>query len=120
LIMKNILDLSLSDNSLTLHWFQKEPWDNNKLSNNSLFIDIDWKIYSSDMASTSYWRLVKNDLFIWRIEDMDLWIFASGCFDKNDKTLIELQNKIFNKVEWQRQLHEIMDYFSKYLNEKSK
>ena len=51
-IMKYILDLSLTDGSLRLYGFKENKGYDTSLANNTIFSDVDGKIYYSDMAAT--------------------------------------------------------------------
>jgi hypothetical protein len=118
-IMKEILDLSLEDNSLKLYWFQENLWEELKLANNTIFIDIDWKIYYSDIVSTFTWKKIKKDLFLWEIKKIKLEEIENYNFQKQKEIISKLEENIYNKVKWQRELKKIMDYFSVYLNNKN-
>jgi hypothetical protein len=118
-IMKEILDLSLVDNTLKLYWFQENLWEELKLANNTIFIDVDTKIYYSDIVSTFNGLQIKEDLFLWKIEKFNLEKFLKYSFEKEKRSIGKLEENIYNRIKWQRELHKIMDYFSKYLNSKN-
>lgn len=113
-IMKKILDSSIIEKDIKLYWFQDNSWYNKSLINNSIFIDYDWKIYLSDIICTNIWKTLKNDLYLWSIDN----------YNMNDTLSLSLKQNILNNFEkqiskniwWQGKLHKIMDYFSKYLN----
>jgi len=112
--MKKILDNSIIEKDIKLYWFQDNSWYNKSLINNSIFIDYDWKIYLSDIICTNIWKTLKKDLYLWSIDN----------YNMNDTLILSLKQNILNNFEkqiskniwWQDKLHEIMDYFSKYLN----
>lgn len=114
-VLRNIMDKSLADNEIRLYWFQLNDWYNISLIKESLFIDIDLKVYYSDFVSTYIWNKIRNDLLLWELESISL-----KCINIYWKeTLIFLhENEIISKVKWQKELHKIMDYFSIYLNKK--
>lgn len=115
-VLKKIIDLSIIDSSIKLYWFQSNNWYNSSLINDSLFIDTNLNIYYSDFVSTFYWKDIKNDLFISKIEPI---INISNFILGNKKNiLLDFEKKLIDKIDWQKQLHLIMDYFSIYLNKK--
>jgi hypothetical protein len=83
------------------------------LINNSLFIDVDWNIYSSDFVITNIWKKIKNKLYLWNINNIIV---------NTDNLLLNsiVIEDLVRWVEWQQKLYKIMDYFSKYLNSKNK
>jgi len=117
-IMKEILDLSLEDKSLKLYWFQENLWEEISLANNTIFIDVDTSIYYSDIVSTFNWKRIKKELFLWKIREFNLKYNINNKFKKEKISIGKLEENIYNKVKWQKELHKIMDYFSKYLNSK--
>ncbi len=117
--MKWVLDLSIRDDSLRLYWFRENKWYDTSLINPSIFIDVDGKIYFSDFVSTFFWKKIQDDLFLWNLENFSLKKLENFDFDTQKKALHCLETKINNSVEWQKQLHKIMDYFSEYLNKKN-
>lgn len=118
-IMKYILDLSLEDKELRLYWFRENLWEDTSLANNTFFIDIDSKIYYSDIVSTFNWDAIKNDLFLGDSSTLNLLNFDLNIINNKKYIISDLEKKIYNKIKWQRELHKIMDYFSKYLNKKN-
>ena len=122
-IMKEILDLQILKveelDPLKLYWFQENLWEETSLANNTIFIDVDCKVYYSDIVSTFNWKGIKNDLFLWKIEKINLNKILEYTFEKEKKSISKLEEKIYNKIKGQRELHKIMDYFSKYLNYKN-
>ena len=118
-VMKYILDLKLKNDDLRLFWFQSIKWEESKLTNNSFFINTDWKIYYSDIVSNFFWEKLKKELFIWNIEDINLKKIENKKFEKEKKVIRKLEEYIYTKVKWQKELEKIMDYFSKYLNNKN-
>lgn len=118
-IIKEILDLSLEDITLKLYWFQENMWKETSLANNTVFIDVDTKIYYSDIVSTFNWKKIKKDLFLWKIENFNLENNINNEFKKEKISISKLEENIYNKMKWQKELHKIMDYFSKYLNSKN-
>ncbi len=117
-IMKEILDLSLEDNSLKLYWFQENFWEELKLTNNTIFIDIDSKVYYSDIVSTFSGKKIKKDLFLGEIINFKLEKLEKNNFKKQKEIIRKLEEDIYNRVSWQRELQKIIDYFSVYLNNK--
>ncbi len=117
-IMKEILDLSLKDKNLKFYWFQENFWEELKLVNNTVFIDVDSKIYYSDVVSTFYWKKIKKDLFLWNIEKFSLEKIQNYDFKKEKNSIVKLEGTIYFKIKWQKQLQKIMNYFSVYLNNK--
>jgi MoaA/NifB/PqqE/SkfB family radical SAM enzyme len=115
-LFKEIIDLSLQDKTLKLYWFVENKWENFCLLNESLFIDIDLNLYYTDFVSTYYWKEIKKDLHIWNINEISLANIMD--FSNFITKISKVEQKIYSLVNWQRQLHKIMDYFSKYLNEK--
>ncbi len=118
-IMKEILDLSLIDKTLKLYWFQENLWEELKLANNTIFVDIDSKIYYSDIVSTFTWKKVKQDLFLGNLKEFNLEKLGNYNFKKEKGFISKLEENIYNKVKWQRQLQKVMNYFSEYLNKKN-
>lgn len=115
-VLKKIIDLSIVDSSIKLYWFQSNNWYNSSLINDSLFIDTNLNIYYSDFVSTFYWKDIKNDLFISKIEPItNIPNFILG---NKKNILLDFEKKLIDKIDWQKQLHLIMDYFSIYLNKK--
>lgn len=115
-IMKKISDLKKSDDSLRLYGFQENIWYETNLFNNVIFVDIDWKIYYWDAVSTFYGQEIKKDMYLWDISSFNISDLDDLDFSKYRSKVDELENKLYSNVKWQRQLHKIMDYFSKYLN----
>ena len=118
-VMKKILDLTFNDKDLLLYWFMENDWTKTNLFNNVIFVDIDWKIYYSDLASTYYWKEIKEDLFLWNVWDFSLSSLENHDFKKEENAIKKLEDSIYKKVSWQKELHKVMDYFSVYLNEKN-
>jgi len=119
-VMKYILDLGLKNKGLNLYWFQENFWVRASLVNDSIFIDIDWKVYYTDIVSTYNWKTLKDKLLLWNINDIRLCKVINYNFKKEDKVIGKLEESLYNKVSWQRELHKIMDYFSVYLNKNAK
>lgn len=119
-IMKYVLDLKLKDNSLRLYWFQENLWTGSSLINNTIFIDIDTKVYYSDIVSTSLWQKIKQELFLWNIDEISLKEINNIDFKKEKNAISLLEKNIYNEINWQKQLIKIMDYFSEYLNKRDK
>lgn len=116
-VMKKILDLSQGDKNIHLYGFQQNAWYNNSLLNRSIFIDIDGKLYYTDFVSTFLWEKIKSKLFLGKSDEVDL---SKELFlDEKQKILTVYEQVITRKVEGQRQLHKLMDYFSNYLNHTS-
>jgi len=115
-IMKVILNMSIKDRHIKLYWFEENDWEKTSLANNTIFIDVDWKIYYSDIVSTFYWNSIKNELLLWDINSYNLEKLEKYNFEKEKKVISKLEENIYNKVIGQRQLHKLMDYFSVYLN----
>lgn len=118
-IMKNILNISIKDNSLELYWFQENHWDNSSLINKSFFIDVDWLMYYSDIISNFFWENLKNLLFLWKIEKIFLKDFFDKDFSKQQKIISNTLENIYNNVIGQKQLNKMINYFSIYLNSKN-
>ncbi len=115
-IMKNILDLTKEDNRLKLVWFQENAWKKISLVNDSVFIDVDSKVYYSDIVSTFAWKDFKDKLFLWNIYDLKLSdIDYTKCKNKQE-IISKIEEKTYTEIVWQKELHKIMDYFSEYLN----
>lgn len=115
-IMKKILDKFIENKDIKLFWFQNNSWYNASLTYDALFIDIDQKIYYSDFVSTYLWKIIKDDLYIWNLNNFSIWNDL-GEIIFNKKNRLNLYEKaITNKIKWQIELHKVMDYFSKYLN----
>ena len=117
-IMKSILDLSLRDTSLRLYGFMENAWYDTSLANNTIFIDIDGKIYYSDMASTFSGKKIKENIYLWNIDEIDIWNIWDNSFAEQRKYITLLEERIYASVPGQRELHKIMDYFSEYLSSK--
>lgn len=115
-VLKKIIDLSIVDSSINLYWFQSNNWYNSSLINDSLFIDTNLNIYYSDFVSTFYWKDIKNDLFISKIEPITN--IPNFILRNKKNILLDFEKKLIDKIDWQKQLHLIMDYFSIYLNKK--
>jgi len=118
-IMKEILNLSLIDKTLKLYGFQENLWEELKLANNTIFINIDWKVYYSDIVSTFIWSYLKKDLYLGNIKEFNLKVLQNYNFEKEKIFISKLEENIYNKVKWQRKLAKIMNYFSTYLNKKN-
>ncbi len=116
--IKYILDLSIKENKLRMYWFMNGKWWESKLSYNSLFINIDKKIYYSDMVSTFMWAKIKNELYIWETDKLKLEKLNNFELENKKEILRNLEQEVTNKVKWQKQLQKLMDYFSLYLNNK--
>jgi len=117
--MKHILDASISDTSLRLYWFQENSWYYTSLANNTIFIDVDGKIYYSDMASTFSGKKIQEKLNIWNITDFEIKNISEGLFDIPKESISLLEDKIYSWVPGQKELHKLMDYFSHYLNKRN-
>lgn len=117
--VKEILDLSLEDNEMKMYGFSKDKWDESKLSYNSLFIETDLKIYYSDMVSTYMWKNLKDKLYVWDTKTQLLYKISEIYIEKKKEILYKKELYVTNSLIWQRELHKIMDYFSKYLNSKN-
>jgi hypothetical protein len=116
--MKKILDLSLKDKEIKLFWFQENDWYETNLFNNVIFVDVDWKVYFSDIVTTIEGKSLKDDLYIWEIKQLTLDEIKAFDYSKARKKIDELEDEINGRVKWQKELHKLMDYFSKYLNYK--
>ncbi len=114
--LKYILDLSIEDKKIYLYWFKKNDGYNSSLINDSLFIDTDLKVYYSDIVSTNIWLKYKKELYISDLKKISL--NELDINDKQDKFNL-IEEELIKDIKWQKELHEIMDYFSKYLNTKS-
>ncbi len=116
-VLKYIVDKSINDREIKLYWFQLNNWYNSSLINESLFIDTSLNIYHSDFVSTFFWDKIKNNLNLWFVNRN----FNISNLDFEDKKnfLINYEKKLISSIPGQRELHSIMDYFSKYLNKKS-
>lgn len=115
-IMKKILDLSLLDKEIKLYWFQNNSWYNSSLINKSLFINSDLNIYYSDIIATKIWKKIKANLFLWNISSL---LLKNLNLDSFKEALISFEKDIVKNINGQSELHKIMDYFSKYLNNKN-
>jgi sulfatase maturation enzyme AslB (radical SAM superfamily) len=115
-LLKNIIDLSIEKKDIFLYGFQKNNGYNLSLTYDSIFCDCNGKVYYTDFISTTIWKNIKKELFLNNIEELSLenleWL------EKKKIYLLEFENKINNNLVWQKELHKIMDYFSKYLNKK--
>lgn len=118
-IMKVILDYSLEDSKIRLYWFQENSWENTSLANNTIFIDVYWDIYYSDIVTTFMWKILKEKLWIWNISDFNLESLENYDFNLQKKYISLLEKKNYDTVKWQAELHKLMDYFSEYLNKKN-
>lgn len=115
--LKRIIELSLSDSRIKLYGFQKNNWYNYALTYSSLFLDLDFNCYYSDFISTRFGMNKREELALGKISDMDLSQDINS--DKQKRLLLEVEQEIIGKMQWQKELHQIMDYFSLYLNQKS-
>lgn len=117
-ILKNIIDLSIENKNIFLYGFQKNNGYNVSLTYESIFCNCDGKVYYTDFVSSTIWKGIEEKLFLSNIEKLDLkdlkWL------DEKKKYLLEFEENLNNILPWQRELHKIMDYFSKYLNENGK
>lgn len=118
-MMKNILDLSFSDKTLRLYGFTENNGEKSSLINNSFFVNTDLDVFFSDFPSTFLGKNIKNELFLWKLEDFNLKNLEKN-FEKQEKIISDFEKNIYNTVKWQKELHKIMDYFSVYLTEKRK
>lgn len=119
-VLKSIVDSALKDNEIVLYWFQENKGYDSSLYNNVLFIDIDGSVYLSDIVSTFNWKPFKNNLFLWRAQEIDISMIWTEKIEKLKKEIYTIETYLSSKIQWQSQLHELMDYFSHYLNTKSK
>lgn len=117
-MMKIILDDFLKKD-IFLYWFQQNEGYNSSLVNNSLFIDIDLKIYFSDFVSTYIWKTLKKSLYLWETQNLDISKLEKEDFKNMQKSIYNLEKIVNLKVKWQTKLHKIMDYYSNYLNKKN-
>jgi len=115
-ILNYILKLSIEDNSLKLYWFQENLWTEVSLINESLFIDINWKIYYSDIVSTFLGKIIKNKLCLWKTSDIILKQLNQNSILLYKKYISLLEKKVYNNKKWQKELRKVMDYFSNFLN----
>ncbi len=115
-IMKKICQLASTDDTLRLYGFQENNGYDTSLFNNVLFIDIDGSIYYSDIVSTFYGQEIKQDLYLGDIKNTSLEELKKVDFWEKKAIIESLEQKIYSQVSWQQQLHELMDYFSKYMN----
>lgn len=115
-IMKKICDTAGSDSSLRLYGFQENKGYDSSLFNHVIFIDIDGSMYYSDIVSTFYGQDIKSDLLLGHISDTSLWELEKVDFWEKKQIIQSLEQKIYSQVSGQAQLHEVMDYFSQYLN----
>jgi len=116
-IIKIILNKSILDDSLKLFGFQENLWKEISLINESLFIDINWSIYYSDIVSTELWQIIKDDLFLWKVDNYNLIDLNQKLIVSCKNNIFSLEQKICNEVKWQKELKKIMDYFSSFLND---
>lgn len=114
--MKKILDFSLLDNSVKLYGFQENSGYDNSLINHSLFIDTDWYVYYSDMVSTYSAESLKEKLRLGHISSLSLDSLSEEKLLEQRNLISGLEESLYSKVPWQRELHKMMDYFSVYMN----
>lgn len=119
-VMKKILDLSLIDKSLVLNWFMDNNWKKTALINKDLFLDVDGKVYYSDIMSTEFGDKYRKDLYLWDIKDLNLNDISEENFDAKDEIIRKFEWEINGIVKGQSELKKIMDYFSVYLTNKNK
>jgi MoaA/NifB/PqqE/SkfB family radical SAM enzyme len=117
-LLKNILDLSLLKKDIFLFGFQKNNGYNPSLTYESIFCNYDGKVYYTDFVSTTIWKNIEKELFLSNIKKLNLknleWLEEKKAY------LLKFESKINDSIDWQKELHKIMDYFSKYLNESGK
>ena len=116
LVMKWILDISFRDPSVKLYGFQENQGYDISLVNHSLFIDIDGSIYYSDMVSTFSGKSIRQNLFLWHIRTFNMRAIKESQIFQCKKIISNLEKSLYSKMQWQNQLHKLMDYFSTYLN----
>lgn len=117
--IKDIIDFFLLKRNINLFGFQRNAGHNTSLIDKALFINFDGKIYYSDVIVSQFWKKYKKELFLWNISSFSLLDFSKlKDKDKFDNILKDIEEKNYNTVKWQRELHKIMDYFSIYLNSK--
>ena len=114
--MKEILALTSQDTYLRLYGFQENSGEKTSLSNNTLFVDVDGEVYFSDMVSTFLWKTLKHDLYLWNIKNFSIQDFLWKDMKQYEKTISHMQEKNYKDMQGQKQLHQLMDYFSQYLN----
>lgn len=116
-VMKQILEIALKDKDVSLYWFQENMWLTTSLSNNTVFVDIDGRVYYSDMVSTYKGSSFKKSLYLWHISSLDLDEVDNIITQKNMRNIIDIfEEQMQKSTKGQKELHTIMDYFSKYLN----
>ena len=117
-VMKVILDKNLKNKEINLYGFQQNNWYKASLIDNSIFIEIDWNIFYSDIVITTMWEKIKEKLKIWKLETINIMNLKEKDFIKYSDYISIVEEYIYNNIIWQRKLHNIMDYFSVYLNSK--
>jgi len=96
--MKYILDASLQDDSLRLYGFQENKGYDTSLANNTLFIDIDGKIYYSDIASTFSGAKIKHHLYLGETKNFSIANLEKYTFEKERKYITLLEESLYRKV----------------------
>ncbi len=117
MVMKKILDFSYA-HDIILYGFMKNDGYNTSLINESLFIDIDEKVYYSDIVSTYLWKKLSRPLFLWKGKEILLTDIQEKQLNIFRDVLKDFEKVIYQKVDGQKELHALMDYFSVYLNHK--
>lgn len=118
-MLKQIVDFSLYNTDIDLFGFQKNTWYNTSLVDNAFFIDIDGKIYYSDIVATYIGRKYKDLLYLWDIKNFSFLWFKWIDLIKQKEIMKIIEEENYKNMKWQRELHKIMDYFSTYLNKKN-
>ena len=115
-VMKSICDKASREPSLRLYGFQENSGYDSSLFNHVIFIDIDGSMYYSDIVSTFYGQDIKQEMYLWHISYTSLQDLEKVDFSKKKEIIHTLEEQIYQKVSGQKQLHELMDYFSTYMN----
>lgn len=118
--MKELFSFFEKDSSIRLYWFQENGWYDSSLFNNVLFINIDGNIYFSDLVSTFLGDSIKKELFIGELENFSISNITEEKESHYRNVIYDFEQLLYTKVQWQKELHKLMDYFSIYLNHKNR
>lgn len=97
-IMKYIIDISLKDSPLRLYGFMENAGYDTSLANNTIFIDIDGKVYYSDIVSTFLGKKIKTHLELGNVENFRLRDIIDIHFLSEKRYISSLEEEVYARV----------------------